>query len=57
MENTLKGRAFKKKVLQAVAKKMIQSEVYGWPPICSVFTYQPMRPLHKPSDAALEKEK
>lgn len=32
------------KALQSIAKKVVDCEVRGWPPICSGFSYQPVRP-------------
>lgn len=31
-------------VTKRVVKKIIDQEVYGWPPQCATFYYQPVRP-------------
>lgn len=31
-------------VTKRVVKKIIDQEVYGWPPQCATFYYQPFRP-------------
>lgn len=57
MENTLKKKTITQKALQHVARRVIQKEVSGWPPVCTGFIFQPMRPFQKPSDTAPEEEK
>lgn len=32
------------KVIKRVITHMIDTELYGWPPQCSAFLYQPVRP-------------
>lgn len=34
----------KNTVLKAVAKAMVKRELSGWPPGCTGFAYQPVRP-------------
>lgn len=57
MKKTLKKKTISQKALQTVAQRLIQQEEFGWPPVCSGFTYQPMRPIQKASGTASEKEK
>lgn len=37
-------------VIKKVVKHMVDSEQYGWPPQCSTFLYQPIRPKRKRSE-------
>lgn len=39
-----KKNAFVKKMVS----KMVEHEVYGWPPECMAVFYQPERPAHMP---------
>lgn len=34
----------KKTIIQKTAKAMIKKDYSGWPPGCTFFAYQPMRP-------------
>ncbi len=34
-------------VTKCVVKKIVDMEVYGWPPQCGTIYYQPLRPKHK----------
>lgn len=36
-----------KKLLSTLAYNMIDRDTYEWPPKCSLFTYQPVRPCNK----------
>ncbi len=45
-----KGNEPGKKILKAAATAMIHREMYGWPPGCGGFSYQPRRP-EKPKAA------
>ncbi|MGM9628931.1 MAG: hypothetical protein ACI3V4_12740 [Faecousia sp.] len=44
MENKTRGKTAADKVLQVIAKKMIEHDTDEWPPKCGIFTYQPLRP-------------
>lgn len=33
-----------KKILRSVATAIVRQEMYGWPPDCCGFSYQPKRP-------------
>ncbi len=44
MENKTRGKTCADKVLQVIAKKMIEHDTDEWPPKCTGFTYQPLRP-------------
>lgn len=39
-----------------VAKTMIDRDTYGWPPSCSLFAYQPIRPVN-PKSVSQQKRK
>lgn len=34
-------------VTKRVVKKIVDTEVYGWPPQCGTIYYQPLRPKHE----------
>lgn len=44
MENKTREKTTADKVLQAIAKKMIEYDTNEWPPKCTCLTYQPLRP-------------
>ena len=35
------------KVLKKAVEHMVDTELYGWPPQCPTFLYQPIRPKKK----------
>ena len=50
-ENTMEKATEKLKDLtRKLVKGMIDEEVDGWPPECTVFAYQPMRPCREELD-------
>lgn len=38
------------KAMKKVVKKMVDSELYEWPPQCATFYYQPVRPRKNITD-------
>lgn len=34
-------------IMKKTVKHMVDTELYGWPPQCSTFLYQPIRPKRK----------
>ena len=40
-----------KNLTRKIVDDMIDEEVEGWPPECTVFAYQPMRPCREELDA------
>ena len=44
-------------VLKKVVNHMVDTELYGWPPQCTSFLYQPVRPKRTGNDALKENDK
>ena len=43
-------------VVKKAVNHMVDVELYGWPPQCATFLYQPTRPQRAKSDALKSKE-
>lgn len=48
-ENIIEG------MTKRVIRKIVDQEVYEWPPQCAVFYYQPVRPLKEKRDKPANK--
>lgn len=44
-------------IMKKVVKHMVNTELYGWPPQCASFLYQPIRPPRKNNDLLIDKRK
>lgn len=44
-------------IIKKTVKHMVDSELYGWPPQCSTFLYQPIRPQRKNNEILNDKRK
>ena len=43
-------------IVKKTVNHMVDVELYGWPPQCATFLYQPTRPQRANSDALKSKE-
>lgn len=44
-------------VVKKAVNHMVDTELYGWPPQCTSFLYQPVRPQRESKDAPKGNEK
>lgn len=44
-------------VVKKAVNHMVDTELYGWPPQCTSFLYQPVRPHRESKDAPKDNEK
>ena len=44
-------------ILKKAVNYMVDTELYGWPPQCTSFFYQPVRPQRKSKDTPKNSEK
>lgn len=45
------------KVLKKTVEHMVDTELYGWPPQCPTFLYQPIRPKKKEKGEPVNSDK
>lgn len=44
-------------IMKKAVKHMVDTEQYGWPPQCSTFLYQPIRPTRIMQDQVIKRNK